>query len=130
MEEASESKVYVGNLPFSVGQEKWKELQDKMQAFEQWKEDMDSRVHKVEETVNALKDSFNNLHQGVLGKISEYDTNLKDVGSSVKAMDQVFKSVLPTLTESVSKLGRIAGVSPKVDKPKEGNPFMSRPSKL
>ena len=132
-EEDSEDDIPSGNteaIVESLVQEKWKELQDKMQAFEQWKDDMDSKVHKIEESVNALKESFNNLHQGVLGKISEYDTNLKDVGSSVKAMDKVFKNVLPTLTESVSKLGRITGVSPKVEKPKSGNPFLNGPSKL
>ncbi len=65
-------------------------------------------MNKVEHITDSLKENFDKLHQGILGKISEYDGNLKEVGSSVKAMDQVFKEVLPSLTESVNKLGRIA----------------------
>lgn len=69
---------------------------------------MDASVNQMQLEVGALKENMDKLHEGVLGKIREYDTNLQDVGSSIKAMDQVFKKVLPTLTESVNKLSRVA----------------------
>jgi len=69
---------------------------------------VDSQLHKLTETMTSIQDNFNNLHQGILGKIGEYDSNLKEVGSSVKAMDQVFKNILPSLTDSVNKLSRIS----------------------
>jgi len=91
----------------SIIEEKWKEFQQKLSSIDQWKEEFESTIMRLEEDVKHLKDNYDRLHQGVLGKISEYDSNLKDVGSSVKAMDKVFKQILPTLTDNVNKLSRM-----------------------
>jgi hypothetical protein len=37
----------------------------------------------------------------------DYDKNLLDVGTEIKAMEKVFQKVLPELTSSVQELGRI-----------------------
>ena len=42
-----------------------------------------------------------------MGKISEYDQNIIDVGTEMKAMEKVFQKVLPSLTENVNKLERM-----------------------
>lgn len=89
--------------------EKWKEFQEKLSSFNEWKEEFESKVIKMEDELRHMKENYDRLHQGVLGKISEYDNNLKDVGTSVKAMDRVFKQVLPTLTENVNRLSRMTG---------------------
>lgn len=92
----------------SVVQEKWKEFSEKMRAMNEWRDKTETRLVNLEQMMSLLKENFDKLHEGVLGKIGEYDTNLKDVGSSIQAMDQVFKKVLPTLTESVNKLERLS----------------------
>jgi len=104
----------------SIIEEKWKELREKLTAFENWKETISGQVSRLEEEMKHIKESYNNLHQGVLGKISEYDSNLKEVGSSVKAMDKVFKNILPTLTNSVNRLARMSGGQ---QKPPTNRPF-------
>ena len=43
----------------------------------------------------------------IVAKISDYDKNLLDVGTEIKAMEKVFQKVLPELTGSVSELSRI-----------------------
>jgi len=92
----------------SVVEEKWKELEAKLKPLLEWKENADIRITKTEQEIIVLKETFDKLHEGVLGKISEYDTNLQDVGSSIKAMDKVMKEVLPELNDSVSRLSRIS----------------------
>ncbi|MBW2998069.1 hypothetical protein KY321_00895 [Candidatus Woesearchaeota archaeon] len=100
----------------SIIEEKWNELKEKLNSFDNWKEQIQNQVTKLEEEMSHIKENYNNLHQGVLGKISEYDNNLKDVGSSVKAMDKVFKNILPTLTNSVNRLARMSGPKPPINK--------------
>jgi len=52
-----------------------------------------------------------------IGKISEYDKNITDVGVEIKAMEKVFQKVLPTFTENVNKIDRLANTfSPKIKK--------------
>jgi len=92
----------------SAVEEKWKDLESSLKPLLDWKEKADMRITKVEQEILILKENFDKLHEGVLGKISEYDTNLEDVGSSIKAMDKVMKEVLPELNESVNRLSRIS----------------------
>ena len=65
-------------------------------------------IQKIKDDVAALKEDFNQLRQGVLGKINEYDTNMRDVGSELKAVQKVFKDVIPKFTENVAELSRVS----------------------
>ena len=88
--------------------EKWSELLKNINKVIEWKEKTDSKLARIEQEIKNIKESFESLHKGILGKISEYDQNIINVGTELKAMQQVFKQILPTLTESVNKLSRIA----------------------
>ena len=57
--------------------------------------------------VENMKERFDSLHKGVLGKITEYDQNLTTVGSEIKAMEMAFQKILPNFIENISKLDRI-----------------------
>lgn len=95
----------------SLVEEKWSEVKKTISDLQTWRQKSESAITKLQHEIESLKENMDKLHEGVLGKISEYDTNLQDVGSSIKAMDQVFKKVLPSLTESVNKLSRISNTN-------------------
>ncbi|MCK5140379.1 MAG: hypothetical protein KAK00_00840 [Nanoarchaeota archaeon] len=95
--------------------EKWNELMKDINKIVEWKERTDTEIKKIEQEIIHLKERFESLHKGILGKITEYDQNLTNVGSEIKAMEKVFQNILPTFTENVNKLERITkGVSSKV----------------
>lgn len=87
--------------------EKWKEFEDDVKVILDWKEQTEIKIDKIEQQVNDLTQSLNTLHQSILGKISQYDRNITDVGVEIKAMEKVFQKVLPNLTENVNKLERM-----------------------
>jgi hypothetical protein len=87
--------------------EKWEELMKNVDKIIAWKEATESKIAKLEQMIKDLASSFEELHTGVLAKIGEYDKSIKDVGSDIKAMEGVFKKVLPTFTDNVSELSRI-----------------------
>jgi DNA-binding transcriptional MerR regulator len=87
--------------------EKWDELMKSVDKIAAWKEKTEAKIIKMEQTVKDLKERFEELHSGILAKIGEYDKGIRDVGSEIKAMEGVFKKVLPSLTENVSELSRI-----------------------
>ena len=66
-----------------------------------------SKMSKVESEVSDIREDFDKLHKAIISKIDDYDKNLSDVGSEIKAMNQVFQKVLPTFTENISTLSRI-----------------------
>jgi len=114
MPPAPEEKDRIEEVAEAIIDEKWNDLLKDINKVIEWKEKTESRISKLEQSLKDLKSSFESLHQGMLGKISEYDKNITDVGTEIKAMERVFQKVLPTFTENVNKLDRLAkGLSSK-----------------
>ena len=88
--------------------EKWEELMKGVNKIVSWKEETEEKLTKMHDDLEDLKQRFSELHTGVLGKISEYDRGIRDVGTDVKAMQEVFKKALPKFTENVAALERIS----------------------
>ena len=54
--------------------------------------------------LEKLKEDFKTLHQGVLGKLEDYDHRMQDVGTELKAVGKVFKDVIPEFVDNVKEL--------------------------
>ena len=87
--------------------EKWEDLTTSMNEVVDWKNKTEQRIKQVEQRVTDLKDAFVQLQKGLMDKVSEYDQHILDVGTEVKAMETVFKKILPTLTSDVTELSNI-----------------------
>ena len=105
-------KAAAGN-PFK--KPSWKEFEDDLKVIIDWKEKAESRVNRLEQQMKDFTVSLSGLQKSLVSKVSEYDKNITDVGIEIKAMEKVFEKVLPSLTENVNKLDRLA----KISKPKK-----------
>ena len=103
-----DDKERIEEVAEAIIDEKWNDLLKDINKISESNNKMESRLVKLEEEIKNLKDNFDSLHRGVLGKISDYDRNLVNVGTEVKAMEKVFQKILPTFTDNVSRLARIA----------------------
>lgn len=97
----------IEELAEAIIDEKWNEIVRSINKIIDWKERVEARVTKMEQQLDDMNKNFEMLHKGVLGKITDYDKNLTNVGAEIKAMEKVFQKVLPTLTENVAELSRI-----------------------
>jgi uncharacterized protein YoxC len=95
--------------------EKWNDLLEDINRIIAWKDRTTQRVDQFEQQLKDLKDQFNKLHQAVIGKVGEYDQHILQVGAEIKAMEKVFSKVLPTFTENVHELSRVAETMKKKD---------------
>ncbi|MFA6088570.1 MAG: hypothetical protein WC755_01780 [Candidatus Woesearchaeota archaeon] len=100
-------KERIEELAEAIIDEKWNELVKSIEKIAEWKERTESRLDRIEEAMESMKSQFSDLHKGVLGKIGEYDNNITDIGSEIKALEKVFQKILPTFTENVNELTRI-----------------------
>jgi hypothetical protein len=108
------TKERIEEIAEAIIDEKWNELIRDINKVIEWKERSDGEIKKIQQEIIDLKERFDALHNGVLGKIGEYDQNLSNVGSEIKAMEMTFQKILPTFTENVNKLDRlIKNNSPK-----------------
>jgi len=113
--EAQYSQESVQEVAEAIIDEKWNELVKDINKVIEWKERTDTELKKIQQEIVNLKERFESLHRGVLGKISEYDQNLSHVGTEIKAMEMAFQKILPTFTENVNKLERISKGMPVKD---------------
>lgn len=102
-----ETKEKIEEMAEAIIDEKWEELVKSINKIIEWKGKIEGNINKIEQEIKDLKESFDQLHSSIVGKINEYDKNIVNVGTEVKAMSQVFEKVLPTFTENVSELRRI-----------------------
>ena len=87
--------------------EKWEELLAEVRKIVAWKEKVEERQTRLASEVEKLKEDFTGLHQGVLGKLEDYDERMRDVGTELKAVGKVFKDVVPEFVENVKELSSL-----------------------
>lgn len=90
-----------------VIEEKWTQLQNKILELENWKQQVEEKVNKLDQSMIDLKRSQESLQQAIVGKVGEYDKNVLEVGSQLEAMEKAFSQVLPTFTKNINELNRI-----------------------
>ncbi len=103
----SGNRERIEELAEAIIDEKWNEIVKSINKIIDWKDRVESRITKMEQRLDDMNKNFESLHKGVLGKVNEYDKNLNNIGTEIKAMEKVFQKVLPTMTENISELSRI-----------------------
>ena len=106
--DCSADKEQIEEIAEAIIDEKWKEFEEDVRVIINWKEKTEIRMNQLAQQIKDVVDSVNNLQKSIVNKITQYDRNLTDVGTEIKAMEKVFQKVLPSLTENVNKLERIA----------------------
>lgn len=88
-------------------QEKWESFSDRLKELNEFKASMEARLASVETQLERMDTKFDNLKNAVIAKIKDYDTSILNVGTEMKAMEQVFQKILPDLQQNVSELSRV-----------------------
>jgi hypothetical protein len=97
----------IEELVETVIDEKWEEFSKNINKIIEWKNSTEAKIASIEQQFKDLKELFDKLHTAIIGKITEYDQNIRNVDTDIKAMEKVFQKILPTFTDNVSELSRI-----------------------
>ncbi|MBI4158775.1 hypothetical protein HY500_00780 [Candidatus Woesearchaeota archaeon] len=91
----------------SIIEERWQEFMARAGDFEIWKERTDREIISMKQEIIRTQDRFNNLQKAVLGKVSEYNENILNIGTEMKALEKVFEKILDPLVTNIKELERI-----------------------
>lgn len=109
----SDVSAKVEEISEAIIEEKWQDLLKDFNKAMEWKAGMEQRMAVLEQRFSDMKTAFDNLQRSVVDKVSDYDKSVKDVGAEMKALEQVFQKIIPTMTENVNELSRITkGMKP------------------
>jgi len=92
----------------TIIEEKWKDFVETVEKIIEWKNAFTERVDKLASELEHLRNEFDRLHVALLKKLEQYDKSMGNVGAQLKAMEMVFKDVLPKFTENVKQLSELA----------------------
>jgi len=91
-----------------VVEEKWKDFIKNVGNIAVWKvrmaDDLDATKQELVRTQRRLEE----LQVAVLGKVKDYNESIVEIGSDMKALENVFKKILEPLTENIKELKSVA----------------------
>ncbi|MBS3133976.1 hypothetical protein J4214_01980 [Candidatus Woesearchaeota archaeon] len=91
----------------SVVEEKWQELTAKLGDFNLWKDRVENELMGIKQEIIRTQSNFANLQRAVFGKVSEYNDNISNLNSEMKALESVFEKIMQPLTSNVKELSKI-----------------------
>lgn len=97
----------ISEIAESIIEEKWGELVDHVNRIIEWKSSMELKLVSMDEQIKNMKLGFDSLQKAIMGKIGDSDTVMREVSTDIKALEQVFKKILPGFVENVNELSRI-----------------------
>ena len=101
------STEQIQEIAESIIEEKWQEFMSQMGDFDIWRDRVNREIGSVKQELIRTQDRFNNLQKAVLGKVSDYNENILDIGTEMKALEKVFEKILDPLTTNIKELERI-----------------------
>ena len=97
----------------AIIEEKWQDLVKDVTKVVEWKRVVETRMTQLEQKTEDVKSDVQQLNKALFDRMDRYDKSVGKMGITVKAMEEVFRKTLPTLSESVSELSRLAGAKKK-----------------
>ncbi|NIA03926.1 MAG: hypothetical protein GWP09_01070, partial [Nitrospiraceae bacterium] len=94
-------------LTEAIIDERWTDLMKNIQKIVDWKNRSEERIAHLEKGFSDLEDDFKRLELAIVGRIKEYDQNLQETLGNVKALNMVFKQILPQFSLDIKNLHRI-----------------------
>ena len=91
----------------SIIEEKWQRIAEDIGDLAMWKEKVKNEVVAIKQEMLRMQSRFEAIQQAVMGRIKEYDRQVEEVGTDVKAVEKLLESILKPLTENVKELKRI-----------------------
>jgi hypothetical protein len=91
----------------SVVKEKWNELIKNVGDIKAWKEKMQVDIKAIKQEMLRMQDRFEMLQKSLMGKLADYDEGVKEVGTEMRALEQVLQKILGPLTKNIKELEKV-----------------------
>lgn len=92
-----------------IAEEKWSSVKKELEELTKWKDDSSAALEEMKQKFDELNTNIELFKKQLLERLTGYSDDIKDVSADIKAMDMVFKQILPELTSDVKELSGIIG---------------------
>jgi len=96
---------------------KWKSVSDDIKQIDDFKEEAKLKITKLQENFERIGIKMEAMEKAIFGKVEEYSKGISNVNVELKAMQMVFKTMLPEFTASIKELrSLVTKAAPKLKK--------------
>lgn len=88
-------------------EEKWDEVEDKLNALDVWKTRVDGQVTELANRVTLLSTRLDGFSKGMMQKTEEYQGTMEDVGTQMEAVEKLMGKLVPSLAEEIKELRNV-----------------------
>jgi hypothetical protein len=97
----------VNRLVESIIDERWQEVVSSIGDIGLWKSSLDDELSSIKQEIVRMDQRYNNIQKAVLGKVDEYNENIMNINTEMKALEKVFEKIMEPLTDNIKELNRI-----------------------
>ncbi len=97
----------IQELTESIINEKWEDLMSSLGNITLWKEKIQTDIRSIKQEIVRVEERFENLQRAILGKVTDYDKHILDMGSEVRALEKVMQKIIEPLTQNIKDLSKI-----------------------
>jgi len=101
------SSNQIQELVESIVEEKWEDLMTRFGDLNLWKENVNNDLEAIKQEILRTRENFNNLQNMIVGKVTNYNRSVSELGSEMKALEQVMQKIIQPLTTNVKELSKI-----------------------
>jgi hypothetical protein len=91
----------------SVVNEKWRKFVENFGDFASWKDSVEIQLSAIKQEMLRMEQRFENLQKSVIGKVHDYDSNITEVGTEIKALQKVLQKILQPLSSNIRDLQKV-----------------------
>lgn len=91
----------------SIIEEKWHSFVEDLGDYKAWKEKTELQLKAIKQEVLRTHARIEGIEHSVIGKIKEYDSNITEFSTDIKALSKVFQKILEPLKENIKELSKI-----------------------
>lgn len=84
--------------------EKWNDLMKDIGKIVDWKNGVESRITRLEDSLKNMHQNFESLHTAIISRVGEYDKHLLNIHGQLKAFETVLSKFLPVFSENIQEL--------------------------
>lgn len=104
---ARASYEMVEEIVESVVKEKWDDLIKNVGDIKVWKEKMQVDTNAIKQEILRMQERFDSMQRSLMGKLTDYDQGVREIGSEIRALEQVLQKILGPLTRNIKDLEKV-----------------------
>lgn len=102
-----DTEEMIEQIAESIIEEKWRKLLENIGDLNVWKEKVRTDILSIKQEIMRLDNKVESLQKIMLGKVKDYDQNVAEVGTEIKALEKVLQNIITPLSTNVKELSKI-----------------------